>query len=126
MSREARGLSQSVLMQDRLRLYREQSRPDDWCLLGLLLVPLLLTFTGQFPVTLPFWFLGSLAGFASYRRFAKPGLNLLLALGVLVTVATALIQHDMLSSSWTAPITQLLWFSLAVPAGMHFGSVSHS
>ena len=112
-------------MHNRWRLYREQSRADDWCVLALLLVPLLLAVSGQFQGTLPFWFFGSLAGFAAYRRFAKPGLNLMLALGALVMVATGLIQHDLLSSSWTAPITQLLWFSMAVPAGMHFGSVSH-
>lgn len=120
-----REVANLALMLNRLRLYWEQSRGDDKWLLGLMLVPLLLCFWWQFSGTLPFWLFGFAAGFASYRRFAKPGLGLLLALGTLAIVGTTLLQHDLLSASWTAPIMQLLWFTMALPAGMHFGTVSH-
>ena len=112
-------------MRTRLRLYWEQSRGDDKGILAFLLAPLLLSFMWQFQGTLPFWLFGFAAGFAAYRRFAKPGVRLLLALGCLAVTGTTLIQNDMLSGSWIAPIMQLLWFTMAVPAGMHFGSVSH-
>ncbi|MBX3168760.1 MAG: hypothetical protein KF760_15200 [Candidatus Eremiobacteraeota bacterium] len=111
-------------MLQRLRLYWEQSRGDDRCVLAFLLFPPLLSLSGLFPTTILFWCLGALAGFAGYRRFARPGLRLLLMLGGLAVAGVLLLEHGLLSSSWTMPLSQLLWFCLAVPAGSHFGAVS--
>lgn len=113
-------------MLQRLRLYWEQSRGDDRCVLLFLLLPPLLSLTGLFPTTILFWFLGAMAGFAGYRRFAKPGLRLLLVLGALAIVGVTMLNHGLLSSSWTMPLSQLLWFCMAVPAGSHFGTISDS
>ena len=113
-------------MLQRLRLYWEQSRGDDRCVLLFLLFPPLLSLTGLFPTTILFWFLGAMCGFAGYRRFAKPGLRLLLVLGFLAIAGVTMLEHGWLSSSWTIPLSQLLWFCMAVPAGSHFGKVSDS
>ncbi|MFN8611964.1 MAG: hypothetical protein U0931_30745 [Vulcanimicrobiota bacterium] len=112
-------------MLERLRLYWEQSRGDDRCLLLFLLVPAGLSLTGLYPTTIFFWLIGLGAGFAGYRRFARPGLRLLVSLGVFAVVGILLLEHGMLSSSWTMPLSQLLWFCFGVPAGSHFGAVSH-
>ena len=111
-------------MLQRLRLYWEQSRGDDRCVLLFLLFPPLLSLTGLFPTTIFFWFIGAMSGFAGYRRFAKPGLRLLLSLGVFAVVGVGLLEHGYLSSSWTMPLSQLLWLCMGVPAGSHFGTVS--
>jgi len=112
-------------MLNRLRLYWEQSQGDDRCVLLFLLVPLLLSLSGQFPLTFPFWIFGAAAGFAGYRRFAKPGLGLLGILALVAIIGVTMLNHGLLSSTWTAPLSQMLWFCMAVPAGMHFGSISH-
>lgn len=111
-------------MLERLRLYWEQSRGDDRCVLLFLLLPLLASLTGLYPTTAWFWLIGFGAGFAGYRRFAKPGLRLLVGLGLFAIVGVTLLEHGFLSSGWTVPLSQLLWFCMAVPAGSHFGTVS--
>ena len=113
-------------MLERLRLYWEQSRGDDRCDLLFLLFPALLSLTGLYPTTILFWLIGVMAGFAGYRRFAKPGMRLLVGLGLFAVVGILMLEHNLLSSSWTMPLSQLLWFCFGVPAGSHFGTVTHA
>jgi len=112
-------------VQQRLQLYREQARPEDWALLVLLSIPLMLCFWWQFQGTLPFWLMGFLAGLAAYRRYTRPVGGLLLLLGIVAVLGTTLVEHDWLSGAWVMPLTHLLWFVLAAPAGLHVGWVSH-
>ena len=111
-------------MLERLRLYWEQSRGDDRCVFLFLLLPPLASLTGLYPTTIWFWLIGAAAGFAGHRRFAKPGLGLLVGMGLFAIIGVSLLEHGMLSSSWTVPLSQLLWLCMGVPAGSHFGAVS--
>ena len=76
---------------------------------------------------LPFWLLGFFQGAVTqgwFRRHQKLGAGLLASAFLAVVAANALLQHSYLSNAWTHPIINALWFLLAIPAGLHFWSLS--
>lgn len=107
--------------------YNDNAAPEDRWLLGLMLLPVLFCFTTTFHSALPPWLLGFFQAALThrwFRRYPRMGAGALILMAIAVIAANALLQYSYLSGAWTYRIIHVLWFLLAIPAGLHFWGIA--